>query len=107
MTKISGSGSASGSIRQSHGSSNKDPDPDPPQNVMDPQRFFLKVHLHHFTKIQSQKEPQNRRNQGFSYYFFLMIEGSGSVPLTKGPGSGPSRPKTIRIRIRNTVSGLT
>jgi hypothetical protein len=34
-TKIAGSGSASGSIRQRHGSA--DLDPDPPQNGMDPQ----------------------------------------------------------------------
>ncbi len=34
---------------------------------------FLKLHLHHFSK----KESQNRRNQGFSYYFCMMIEGSG------------------------------
>jgi hypothetical protein len=27
--------------------------------------YFLKVHLHHFSKIKSQKESQNRRNQGF------------------------------------------
>jgi hypothetical protein len=33
----SGSGSCSGSISQRHGS----PDPDPPQNVMDPQHWFL------------------------------------------------------------------
>jgi hypothetical protein len=63
------------------------------------QQFFLlikvlKVHLHHFSKIKSQKESQNRRNQGFTYYFCIMIEGSGSVsiPLTSGFGSG--RPKT-------------
>jgi hypothetical protein len=57
--------------------------------------YFLKVHLHHFSKIKSQKE-QNSRNQGFSFYFCLMIEGSGS---------GTRRPKNmlirwIRIRIR-------
>ncbi len=54
------------------------------------------------------KKSQNRRNQCFSYYFCLMIEGSGSevgsgsVSLTNGSGSG--RPKNIwilRIRIRN------
>jgi hypothetical protein len=52
-------------------------------------------------------------NQGFSYYFCMMIEGSGSgagsgsgsILLTSGSGSG--RPKNmwiwwIRIRIRNT-----
>ncbi len=27
--------------------------------------YFLKVHLHHFSKIKS----QNRRNEGFFYYF--------------------------------------
>ncbi len=27
------------------------------------------VHLHHFSKIKSQKESQKRRMQGFSYYF--------------------------------------
>jgi hypothetical protein len=69
--------------------------------------YFLKVHLHHFSKIKSQKESQNSRNQGFSYYFCMMIEGSGSgsIPLTTRSGSG--RPKNIwirwiRIRIRNT-----
>jgi hypothetical protein len=65
--------------------------------------YFLKTHLHHFSKINSQKESQNSRNQGVSYYFCMMIEGSGSV-------SG--RPENmwirwirirIRIRIRNTA----
>ncbi len=51
---------------------------------------------------------QNSRNHGFSYYFCLMIEGSGSEPLKIGSG----RLKTIRIlriwirtriRIRNTA----
>ncbi len=37
MTKIAGSGSASGSISQRYGSADADPDPDPPHNVMDPQ----------------------------------------------------------------------
>ncbi len=68
-----------------------------------------------------EKKSQNRRNQGFSYYFCLMFEGSrsgsgsgsGSIPLTNGSGSGSRRPKNtwiqgiwirirIRIRIRNT-----
>jgi hypothetical protein len=26
--------------------------------------YFLKVHLHNFSKIKSQKESQNSRNQG-------------------------------------------
>jgi hypothetical protein len=37
VTKIAGSGSASGSISQRHGSADPDPGPDPHQNVMDPQ----------------------------------------------------------------------
>ncbi len=91
----------------------------------------MKIHLHHFSKIKIQKESQNGRNQGFSYYFCMMIEGSGSgsirqrygsgscsgsgsfyhhakiVPLINGSGSGSWRPtntwiRWIRIRIRNT-----
>jgi hypothetical protein len=44
--------------------------------------------------------------QGFSYYFCMMIEGSGSIPLTSGAGSGSWRPKNMWIRIRNTASEL-
>jgi hypothetical protein len=60
--------------------------------------YFLKLHLHHFSKIKSKKESQNRRNQGYCNYFCMMIDGSGS-------GSGSRRPKNmwIRIRIRNTA----
>ncbi len=84
-----------------------DPDPDPAIFVIDLQDaskklifhtifsayYFLKLHLHHYSKIKSQKESQNSRNQGFSFYFCMMIEGSGS-----------RRPKNmwLRIRIRNT-----
>ncbi len=52
--------------------------------------YCLKTHFHNFPKIKSQKESQNSRNQGFSYYFCLMTEGSGSgsIPLTNGSGSG-------------------
>ena len=70
-----------------------------------PAYYFLKVQFHHFLKIKSPTEVTNSRNQSKSYYFCLMIEGSGSIPLTNGSGSG--RPKNmriwIRIRIRNTV----
>ncbi len=43
MTKMAGSGSASGSkyISQRHGSA--DPDPDPPQNVMDPKHCIFHI----------------------------------------------------------------
>jgi hypothetical protein len=95
-----------------------DTDPDPAFFVIDLQDankkqllfkhfyayYCLKVHLHKFPKIKSQKESQN---QAFSYYFCMIAEGSGSgsIPLTNGSGSG--RPQNmwirwIRIRIRNT-----
>ena len=47
-------------------------------NIIFSAYYFLKVYLHHFSKIKSQKESQSRRNQGFSYYFCMMIKGSGS-----------------------------
>ncbi len=43
-----------------------------------------------FSKIKSQKESQNSRNQGFSYYFCMMVEGSGTGSIPPDPG----RPKT-------------
>ncbi len=47
---------------------------------------------------------QNSRNQGFSYYICLMIEGSGSIPLTNGSGSRRPKNRWIWwIRIRNTA----
>jgi hypothetical protein len=51
-----------------------------------------------FQRLKVKKKSLNSRNQGFAYYFCLMIEGSGS---------GSRRPKSIRIRwlgIRNTVA---
>jgi hypothetical protein len=58
--------------------------------------YFLKLHLRHFRRLKVKKKSQSSRNQGFTYYFCLVIEGSGS-----------RRPKNmwirlIRIRIRNT-----
>jgi hypothetical protein len=99
-----------------------DSDPDPPIFVIDLQDaskkkffytifsayYFLKVHLHHFSKIKSQKSHKIVRNQGFSYYFCMMIEGSeagagsGYIPLTSGSGSGRPKNMWIRIRISNT-----
>jgi hypothetical protein len=60
-----------------------DSDPDPAIFVIDLQDagkkqifytvfsayYFLKLHLHNFSKIKSQKESQNSGNQGFSYNF--------------------------------------
>jgi hypothetical protein len=55
-----------------------------------------------FSKIKSQEKTQSSKNQGFSYYFCLVIEGSGtgsgSIHLTNGSGSGSRRPKNMWIR---------
>ncbi len=64
---------------------------------------FWRYNLHHFSKIRRQKESQNSKNQGFSYYFCMMIEGSGSIPLTSGSGSGRPKNMWIRIRIRHWI----
>ncbi len=47
--------------------------------------YFLKLHLHHFSKIHDTKQ-----------YLCLLKEGSGSgsVPRTKGPDLDPGGPKT-------------
>jgi hypothetical protein len=63
-----------------------------------PAYYILKVLLHHFSKIKSQKNVTKQ-------YICLLIEGSGSIPLTNGSGSGSRRPKNMWIRwirIRNT-----
>ncbi len=44
-------------------------------------------------KDKKSKRSQSSRNQGFSYYFCLVIEGSGSIPLTNGSSTGSRRPK--------------
>ncbi len=44
----------------------------------------------------------------FSYYSWLKIDWSGSVPLTNGSGNGSKRPKNIRIlRIRIRIRETT
>jgi hypothetical protein len=77
-----------------------DPDTDPAIFVLDLQDankklsfsayYFLVEHFHNFSKIKVVKKSQNSRNQVFSYYFCLMIEGSGFVTQAKGSG-----PKTL------------
>ncbi len=68
--------------------------------------YFLKVHLHHFSKIKCHKEVK-KRNQW--RYFCSTTEGSGSISLTNGSGFGSGRTRNIwilririRIRIHNT-----
>ncbi len=52
-----------------------------------------------FFKEKVIKKLHYSRNQGFSYYFCLMMEGSGawSILVTNGSGCGSGRPKTVRI----------
>ncbi len=59
---------------------------------LDPAIFV--IDLQDANKKLIEKEVTIRRNQGFSYYFCLMTEGSGSgsIPLTSG--SGPGCPET-------------
>jgi hypothetical protein len=42
--------------------------------------YFLKIYLHHSSKIKSQKS-QNNRYKGFSYYFWFMVEGSERIEI--------------------------
>jgi hypothetical protein len=74
-----------------------DPNPDP--RIHAARTFVL------FFKEKSQKEVDKQWESGFSYYFYLMIEGpgSGSVPLIHGFGSRrPENKRIRRTRIRNT-----
>ncbi len=87
LTNGSGSGFWSGSCYFRHW-------PSRPQPKNNNKKFFCSLLLEGtFASFfedkkskRSHKKSQNSRNQGFSYYFCLMIEGSGSgsVPLTKG-----------------------
>ncbi len=64
--------------------------------------YFLKVHLHNFSTIKNQRVTKQLQWR-FFLLFCMMIEGSGSIPLTNGSRSGSRRPKNIWIRIRNTA----
>ena len=76
-------------------------------NVSDPDPNPANLLRTLFVAIKSIKESHKRMNQGFSYYFGMTIEGSGSgsIPLTSISGSGFGRAKNMWIRIRNTGSG--
>jgi hypothetical protein len=36
--------------------------------------YFMKAHLHHFSKIKIKKKSQSSRNPGFSDYFGLVMK---------------------------------
>jgi hypothetical protein len=54
-------------------------------------------YFRHCLQDANKKKSQNNRNQGISYYFCMIIEGSGagSLPLTNGSVSRSRRPKNI------------
>jgi hypothetical protein len=84
--KIEGSGSASGSISQRHGSA--DPDPDPHRNVMDPQHCLLIVSVATVTLINSAPPLYNVRRwtdlgQHSAYEFFKIFSSHFMNFLTK------------------------
>jgi hypothetical protein len=50
------------------------------------------------------KKPQNSKNHGFPYYYYLMLE--GSVQIMMDPDTDPGGQKTyrwIQIRSNSTV----
>jgi hypothetical protein len=99
VPRTSGSGSGSGSCYFSPWPSRRQ------QKTIFLFKIFLLITLRRYIYIiflrqKVTKKSQNSRNQGFFYYFCLMIKvsRSGSGPLTNGSGS--RRPKNIRnIRI--------
>jgi hypothetical protein len=67
---------------------------------------LLKVHLHHSSKIKSHKKSQNRRNQGFSSFFCLLMEGSGSVQINYGSGAESRRLKNLPSKLLISSGGI-
>ncbi len=61
--------------------------------------YYLNVYIYITWKIKKAQEVIKLKKSRFSYYFCLMIEGSGSgsVPLTNRSGSESWRPKNLRI----------
>jgi hypothetical protein len=57
--------------------------------------YTVPVHVHHSSKKTVIKKSQNSRNQGFSSFFCLLMEGSGfgSVQIYKESGCGSKRPQ--------------
>ncbi len=51
-----------------------------------------------FQRWRVKKKLQNSRNQGFSYYFCLIMEGSGSKSLTSGSGSAKLVHSTVSFK---------
>ncbi len=68
-----------------------------------------RIRIRNIAFFKDKKSKWSHKNSGIKvcfYSFCLMMEGSGSEPLTNGSGSGSRRPRNIwilRILIRNTA----
>jgi hypothetical protein len=76
-----------------------DSDPDPAVRQLTLKKsfsafYFFKVH---FSKIKRPKKSRSSKNQGFSYFFCLMKEGSGSISLTSGSGIREAQKHVDRV----------
>ncbi len=60
--------------------------------------LLFKVHLHHSSQIKGHKEVTTQQKSRFSYYFCLMMGGSGS--------RRSKNLRTLRIWIRNTGTDI-
>ncbi len=69
--------------------------------------FCLLLFEARFTSFLKDKKSQNSKNQDFSYYFCLMIEGSGSEPhpylVLMDPAPDPGGPKTYLFSSKKRI----
>jgi hypothetical protein len=67
---------------------------------------FLKVHLYQsFKDKKSKKKSQISKNQGFSYFFSLLMEGSGTVQIMNGSLSYGSGYGSTTLEYENRGTG--
>ncbi len=69
--------------------------------------YFLKLHLHYFSTIKIHKEVTEQWELRFSYYFCLIIVGSGAGSVPRTTSSGSRRPKNIRLLFFETLRAIT
>ncbi len=57
--------------------------------------YFLKEHLHHFSKIKSHKEITKKKKSMFFLLFLLDDPGFGAASISMTHGSGSGSPENI------------